>query len=436
MTILLDKARQRQTRISGGILIGIALLLAVFLAPGAVGDATFRLSRPNDVWPVPNLVVPGGAFIYVVSALAAFLGVRLFLRGGAKWAPLILGAGLAIAVAAFLVWATAGKSFSLTGMLQASLVRAVPIALGGLAGVLSERVAVVNIGIEGMLLAGAFTGALVGSLAGGIAGLAAAVAVGGVFGFVLAALVVTYRMDQIIAGVFINLFVLGVTSYVSSQVFQEYRALNNAPVFRAVEIPILSDLPVIGPVLFNQNIFVYGAFILAGLATYYLFHTRYGLRARAVGEHPRAADTLGINVYRTRYVNVTGLPEGRRENENLSSAMDQARLARYAVARTGSDDLRALAPGRRASRGTGFRVRRLAPAKTCASWHADPVGIPRHGALYRHHRRRRGRRRTRARTGCGRQALCQGIDWSPISVPTSPKRVRSTRRRRRNPGSS
>jgi simple sugar transport system permease protein len=184
-------------------------------------------------------------------------------------------------------------------------VRAVPIALGGLAGVLSERVAVVNIGIEGMLLAGAFTGALVGSLAGGLAGLAAAVAVGGVFGFVLAALVVTYRMDQIIAGVFINLFVLGLTSYISSQVFQEYRALNNAPVFRAVEIPVLSDLPVLGPVFFSQNIFVYGAFILAGLATYYLFHTRHGLRARAVGEHPRAADTLGIDVYRTRYVNVT-----------------------------------------------------------------------------------------------------------------------------------
>ena len=203
--------------------------------------ATFRLSRPTDAWPVPNLVGPGGAFIYVVSAFLAFLGVRLFLKGGARWAPLILGIGLAIAVAAFLVWATSGKSFSLTGMLQASLVSAVPIALGGLAGVLSERVAVVNIGIEGMLLAGAFTGALVGSLAGGLAGLAAAVVVGGVFGFALAALVVTYRMDQIIAGVFINLFVLGVTSYVSSQVFQEYRALNNAPVFRAIEIPILSD---------------------------------------------------------------------------------------------------------------------------------------------------------------------------------------------------
>jgi len=305
MSALLDKTRQRKTRTTGAILIALGVLIAVFLAPDAQGVATFRLSRPNDVWPVSNLVVPGGSFIYVVSALLAFLGARQFLQGGAKWSSLSLGIGLAIAVAAFLVWATAGKSFSLTGMLQASLVRAVPIALGGLAGVLSERVAVVNIGIEGMLLAGAFTGALVGSLAGGLVGLVAAVAVGGLFGLILAALVVTYRMDQIIAGVFINLFVLGLTSYISSQVFQTYRELNNAPVFRTIKVPFLSDIPVIGPVFFNQNLFVYGAFILAGLATYYLFHTRLGLRARAVGEHPRAADTLGINVYRTRYINVT-----------------------------------------------------------------------------------------------------------------------------------
>ena len=305
MSVLHEKARLRQTRTNGAILIALGALIAVFMAPDAQGVATFRLSRPTDVWPVPNLIVPGGPFIYVVSAFLALLGSRLLLRGGAKWAMYFLAAGLVLAVAAFLVWATAGKSFSLTGMFQASIVRAVPIALGGLAGVLSERVAVVNIGIEGMLLAGAFTGALVGSLAGGIAGLAAAIAVGGLFGFILAALVVTYRMDQIIAGVFINLFVLGLTSYISSQVFQEYRALNNAPVFRTVAIPFFSDIPVVGPVFFNQNLFVYGAFILAGLATYYLFHTRYGLRARAVGEHPRAADTLGIDVYRTRYVNVT-----------------------------------------------------------------------------------------------------------------------------------
>ena len=163
----------------------------------------------------------------------------------------------------------------------------------------------VNIAIEGMLLAGAFTGALVGSLLGGIGGLVAAVAMGGLFGFILAALVVTYRVDQIIAGVVINLFVLGVTSYVSSQVYSEYRFLNNAPVFSPIRIPLLADLPVLGPMLFQHNLFVYGAVIMVAVATYYLFHTRMGLRARAVGEHPKAADTLGINVYRTRFVNVT-----------------------------------------------------------------------------------------------------------------------------------
>jgi simple sugar transport system permease protein len=115
--------------------------------------------------------------------------------------------------------------------------------------------------------------------------------------------VVTQRVDQIIAGVAINVFMLGLTSYVSSQVLSKYRFLNNAPVFRPIEIPYLSNIPVIGPVVFQQNIFVYGTLILVAIATYYLFHTRSGLRARAVGEHPEAADTLGINVYRVRYTN-------------------------------------------------------------------------------------------------------------------------------------
>ncbi|WP_421849545.1 ABC transporter permease [Oricola sp.] len=301
----LDTHKARQARIYGFVLIALAVVVAAIFGADSAGDATFRLSRPNDTWALPNLVVPAAPFNYIAAAVLAFLGIRLFMRGGASWATASIAIGLAVAIAAFLVWATAGKSFSLTGMLQATMVRAVPIALGGLAGVLSERVAVVNIAIEGMLLAGAFTGALMGSLLGGWAGLAFAVGIGGMFGFILAALVVTYRMDQIIAGVVINLFVLGLTSYVSSQVFAEHRFLNNAPVFRAFKIPVLGDIPVIGPVLFNQNLFVYGALVLVAVATYYLFYTRYGLRARSVGEHPRAADTLGINVYRTRYINVT-----------------------------------------------------------------------------------------------------------------------------------
>ncbi len=301
----IETSKQRQSRIIGVLLIVLALFVVFVFGMGLSGDATFRLSRPTDPYALPNLVVPAGPFTYVAAALLAFLGARELIRGGTRWTSLSLGFGLAILVFAFLVWATAGKSFSLTGMLQATVVRAMPIALGGLAGVLCERVAVVNIAIEGMLLAGAFTGALIGSLLGGWGGLIAAVLVGGAFGFILAALVVTYRMDQIVAGVVINLFVLGLTSYVSSQVFSEFRHLNNAPVFRAVKIPLLGDIPVIGPMLFNQNIFVYGALILVALATYYLFHTRSGLRARAVGEHPRAADTLGVDVYRTRYIHVT-----------------------------------------------------------------------------------------------------------------------------------
>lgn len=300
----IEQSRRRQTLITGWLLLALAAFVAVIFGTDSSGNATFRLVMPGDSFEIPNLVVPAAPYAYAVAAILAFFGVRHFMRGAARWTGILLGIGLLLAVTAFLTWATDGKSFSLTGMLQATLVRAVPIALGALAGVICERVAVVNIAIEGMLLAGAFTGAVVGSLMGGYGGLAAAVLVGGLFGLMLAVLVVTYRVDQIIAGVAINLLVLGLTAYASSQVLTTYRELNNAPIFRAIEIPFVSDLPIVGPILFRQNLFVYGALIMVAIATYYLFYTRAGLRARAVGEHPEAADSLGINVYRIRYFNV------------------------------------------------------------------------------------------------------------------------------------
>ncbi len=290
--------------ITGGLLIFLALVVALFLDTSWDAVSTFRISRPRDVWAVGNLTVPSQWFNTIAAIALAFLGTRLFLRGGGRWTALAMGTGLVILAMAFLVWATADKAISLTGMLHATLVRAVPIALAALAGILCERVAVINIGIEGMLLAGAFAGAMFGSLMGGWAGIICAMLTGGMFGLLLAILVISYRVDQIIAGVVINLFVLGLTSYVSSQLFTEYRWLNNASPFRAFKIPVLSDIPLIGPVLFNQNLFVYGALMLVCLSTYYLFYTRMGLRARAVGEHPRAADTLGIDVIKTRYAHV------------------------------------------------------------------------------------------------------------------------------------
>jgi len=304
-TKALEYSRRRQTLITGWVLLVLAVFVAAVFGWQVDGDASFRMVLPGDTFAVPNLVVPAAPYAYVVAAFLAFFGVRQFLPGASRTTSLLLGLGLLLLVTAFLTWATAGKSFSLVGMLQTTMIRAVPIALGGLAGVLCERVAVINIAIEGMLLAGAFSGAVVGSLAGGIVGTIGATLVGGLFGLLLAVLVVTYRVDQIVAGVAINLLVLGLTSYASSQVLTQNTWLNNAPIFRAFAIPLLSDVPVLGPVLFKQNIFVYGAWILVAVATYYLFYTRSGLRARAVGEHPEAADTLGINVYRLRYINVT-----------------------------------------------------------------------------------------------------------------------------------
>jgi len=301
----LNFAQRRQSRIIGYILLVMAAFAALVFGSGLEGDAVFRLTRPRDPFPLPNLVVTAAPYVYFVAAILAFFGGRQLVRGGSSRSAIYLGIGLFLMVTAFLVWATAGKTFSLTGMLQATLVRAVPIALAGLSGVMCERVAVINIGIEGMLLAGAFTGAVVGSMLGGPAGMIAATLVGGLFGLILATLVITYRVDQIIAGVVINFFVLGVTSYFTSQILKVNPHLNDAPVFRSIQIPWLSDLPVIGPVLFQQNIFVYGALMLVIITTYYLFHTATGLRARSVGENPKAADTLGLNVYTIRYINVT-----------------------------------------------------------------------------------------------------------------------------------
>jgi simple sugar transport system permease protein len=212
---------------------------------------------------------------------------------------------LGIFAFAFLGFAAAGKSLSLVGMLDGSVKAATPIAFGALSGVMCERVAVINIGIEGMLLTGAFMGAVLGTLVGPVVGIAGAAAAGGVMAAGLAVLAIKYRVDQIIAGVVINIFALGLTSFLSAQILVENSAEYNSPgVLRPIPLPLLSDIPILGRIFFEQNIFIYAMFVIVAVMTYGLFKTRWGLRARAVGEHPKAADTLGINVFRTRYINV------------------------------------------------------------------------------------------------------------------------------------
>ena len=305
-TIIRTPAEIRRARVLGILyLVLAAFVFLVFTLGSPSGSvASFGLSRATDAVSVPNAEVPVRGFTTFAALAFGFLGAYQLARGFGKKTNVILGAVFGLFVLAFLAWAAADRSFSLVGMLQATLVQAVPIALGGLAGVLCERVAVINIAIEGQLLTGAFVGAIVGSATNLWIGLVAAVIAGIALGWVLAVLSVRYMVDQIITGVFINIFALGLTSFLTSRILVEIPELNSSGRFLPWKIPLLGDIPVIGPVLFNNNLFVYGMFVLVILVQYGLFRTRWGLRARAVGEKPEAADTVGINVYRLKYINV------------------------------------------------------------------------------------------------------------------------------------
>jgi simple sugar transport system permease protein len=128
--------------------------------------------------------------------------------------------------------------------------------------------------------------------------------VGGLLALLLAFLAINYRVDQIIIGVVINILVLGLTSFLTAQVLVSRPEWNDAPIFPSIKIPILADIPIIGPMFFNQTVIVYAMFALVAFTTYMLFRSRWGLRTRSVGENPKAADSLGISVSKTRYLAV------------------------------------------------------------------------------------------------------------------------------------
>jgi simple sugar transport system permease protein len=191
-------------------------------------------------------------------------------------------------------------------MLNSSLVRATPIALAALCGVISERSAVINIGIEGMMLLAAQAAVVAATVTDNLyIGLLAALVMGALIAALHAVLVIRFKVDQVVSGVAINIVGTGVTSFISSRFLEKNTdLLNNSGTFPSISIPILSKIPVLGPVLFENNLVIYLTILLVIVLHIMLFYTPWGLRTRAVGEHPKAADTLGINVYFVRYVNV------------------------------------------------------------------------------------------------------------------------------------
>ena len=297
-------------RVMGVLFIVIGVAIWFFFSQGVAADVKtkFVMTPGGSTATLPDLVLPTLMTVNVLAGLSIILGIIQLVkpRGFGRYTNWVLAGVVGMFVLAFLTWAAAGKSLNLAGLLNTTLLKAVPLTLGALSGILCERSGVVNIAIEGMMLMGCMVAALVGTVSGSLwIGLLAAVVSAALLGLVHGVLSIKYKTNQIISGTAINIFSIGMTSYISSKFLQVYQTeLNNPGVFPPIEIPVLSNIPFFGPILFNQNIFFYLMFGLLGLIHFGLFFTRWGLRLRSVGEHPRAADTLGINVFRTRYMAV------------------------------------------------------------------------------------------------------------------------------------
>lgn len=241
----------------------------------------------------------------VILAIAAWQGVRGFGRRSTPWAA---GIAFVLFLVAFFSWvSTQGRhpDIDVVGLLQNSIALAVPLILGALAGVMCERSGVINVAIEGQMLAGAWAAALVGSVAVSWVGLFGAMAAGAFMGVLLALFAIRYLVNQVVLGVVLNVLAAGLTGFLFDAFMQNDSARFNSPqVLGEIDIPLLHSIPVIGPLFFEANIVVYLTYVLIVAVDVALFRTRWGLRTRAIGEHPKAADTVGIKVLALRYRNV------------------------------------------------------------------------------------------------------------------------------------
>ncbi|MFC7527969.1 ABC transporter permease [Actinoplanes sp. GCM10030250] len=293
--------RQRRLGLALIIIGGLATVLFGSLAPSE--SARFTLSEDAEG---AALSINGqfGAILFGILAVAA--GGVLFAGLARRRQTLLLSLGILSFVLSFLCWQVAGKFLPLVDTTSGTLQLALPLILGALAGVLGERSGVVNVAIEGQFLMGAFAGALIGTMAGSVwAGLISAAVGGVIIAAILAVLSIRYLVDQTVVGMVLNLFALGITGFLYERLMQpDAPGYNTPPQLPTWRIPGLADIPVIGPVLFEANLLLWVALILVVVIHFGLNRTRWGLRTRAVGEHPTAADTVGIRVRGLRYVNV------------------------------------------------------------------------------------------------------------------------------------
>jgi general nucleoside transport system permease protein len=297
----------RQQLAAGCFVLLGATDIAVFGFFAHAGHATFQLSISGSGVQIPNIKVPAAIVSYVAGALSVGIGIWRGIVEPSRLAKRIaIGAVITLFLIALLCWSDAGNStaVNLINLIQQSFTSSIPLVFGALSGCMCERSGVINIAIEGELLVGAFTGAIVASVGTLWFGLISAALAAGLFGLVLATFAITFLVDQIILGVVLNVLALGLTGFLYDRLMVPNANLNTGATFTAFKIPLLGDIPIIGPIFFDSTIFLYIAYVLIIVIQVGLFSTRWGLRVRAVGEHPTAADTVGIRVMWIRYRNV------------------------------------------------------------------------------------------------------------------------------------
>lgn len=287
-------------------LSALSLLFFGFITPGK-DKTTFGFVLNNEWVLIKELVISSaiGARIFSLIAVLASLAAVLAFRKGSK---IVLPSGIATfaLLMSFITWVASGKFIPFTGLLQGALLLAVPLIFGSMSGLICERSGVINIAIEGQLLASAFVSGVVASLTHKtIWGLIAAPIAGATIAFLLATFAIKFSVDQVILGFVLNVLVIGLTDFLYKKLLVPYQETwNTAPTFGHIELPILSKIPILGPIFFSQSIVVYLMFAIVATITFALFKTKWGLRTRAIGEHPTAADTVGIDVNRLRFRNV------------------------------------------------------------------------------------------------------------------------------------
>jgi simple sugar transport system permease protein len=291
------------------ILLGLWMLIggAQTLADSTITTLTFGAGLPEVEVNTRAYTLAVG-LLYLAGGVVALLPASGTALRRVRWWWLLLNGILIIPTV--LIIAAAGNSTNVTVMLQVSLRLSTPIVMGALAGLWCERAGIVNIAIEGMMLTGACFGFVVFSLMlpsmttpqAQLIGVLIATLSGGLIALLHGWLSITFKTDQVVSGTVINILAVGITSFVRREVLFSSEA--GRETLQPIAIPVLSDIPVVGEVVFSGRPIFYSMFILLFLTHIIMFYTRWGLRTRAVGENPRAADTLGINVNRTRWINV------------------------------------------------------------------------------------------------------------------------------------